>query len=128
MAEVIDFSSRAVMAKRQESGFRAFEDSGRAEERLFFVFRDQENYLILRYDDLESIGPGPGVEANRAVLLRFGGTVPREVRIEGTRLLDLVSLLRWQRVAFVEESPEGCAGGGDAVASINCISVRNMKQ
>ena len=52
------------------------------EPRLFLVFRNHD-YLILSYDDLESVGNPPGVEANSVVLLRFRGSVPREVRIRG---------------------------------------------
>ncbi len=126
MAEVIDFSSRAVLARQPASRYRAFAPSGQEAGRLFLISRDPNEYLILRYAELESIGPVRGVDANRAVLLRFGGSVAREVRIDGRRLLDLVSLLRWHRVEVVEEAPDGWDNDRDDVTSVSRITIREM--
>jgi hypothetical protein len=130
MGEVIDFSSRSVLALRPRDGYRAFEPSGRTEPCLFFVFRDKNSYLILRYAELESIASAPGEDANRVVLLRFHGSVTREVRIEGWRLMDLVRHLRWHRVAWVEEAPEGwdCQGDDGSTVVIHRISVREIRR
>jgi hypothetical protein len=117
-----------VLDYRPKRGYRAFESASQPEMHLFLVFRDPNQYLILRYAELESIGPVPGVDANRAVMLRFGGSVTRDVRIEGRRLLELVSLLRWHQVACVEESPKGWDNGDDAVVSISRITVREVKR
>src|SRR5271166_1802099 len=107
MGEVIGVYGVAAADPPQDE-YRAFKPSTARwpEPRLFLVFRNQD-YLILSYDDLESIGNPPGVEANSVVLLRFRGSVPREVRIEGQRLLGAVHYLWRQQVAWLQETPEG---------------------
>jgi hypothetical protein len=96
------------------------------EPRLFLVFRNRD-YLILRFADLESIGNPPGVEPNDLVLLRFHGSVIRDVRIEGRRLLDVVRHLWQQRIAWIKEKPEGWPGPLDgSVAVITRIGVRTV--
>src|SRR5262249_59021860 len=92
MADVIDLFGRGTVAAEPEGAYRAFRTlaGGEPERGLFLVFRNNVDYLIVSYDDLESIGNPRGVDPNRVVLLRFRGTVAREVRIEGARLLDLV--------------------------------------
>jgi hypothetical protein len=114
-------------AKQPKYEYRAFKrptaNSG-PEPRLFLVFRNQD-YLILDYFDLESIGNPPGVDPNDVVLLRFRGSVPREVRIEGRRLLDAVQYLWRERVAWLKETPAGWDGYAvDSVAVITSINVR----
>jgi hypothetical protein len=99
MADAIDLSDRSVAALQPEAEYRALEHYSTPEGCLSFVFRNRNTYLILRYAELKSIEPIPGEDANRVVLLRFCGSVTREVRIDGTRLLDLVRDLRSRRVA-----------------------------
>jgi hypothetical protein len=79
---------------------------GEVERMLFLVCRNHD-YLILSYEDMESIGNPPGIEPNSVVLLRFRGSVPREVRIEGYRLLDAVRLLWRRELKALQEAPEG---------------------
>src|SRR4051812_35702430 len=105
MADVIDFSNRNVVAFKARDGYQAYEPSGERQVHLFLVFRDPDRYLILRYADLESIAPVPGVASNRAVMLRFRGSVTRDVRLDGRRLLELVRHLRWHTVRYLEETP-----------------------
>ena len=107
--------------------YRAFRPSPAykgPEPRLFLVFRNQD-YLILHYGDLESIGNPPGVEPNDVVLLRFRGSVPREVRIEGRRLLDAVRYLWREQLTWLKETPAGWDGYADhSAAVITSITVR----
>ena len=127
MADVIDISGRAMTDHRPKGGYRAFETVDRPEKHLFLVFRDPNRYLILRYAELESIGSVPGVDSNRAVMLRFAGSVTRDVRIDGRRLLDLVRHLRWHQVAHVTEASWDRDNGDDTVASITRITVREVR-
>ena len=129
MANVIDFFGRTVAAKQPGKGYRAFELSDTPEEvHLFLVYRDPNRYLILRYAELESIAPVPGVESNRAVMLRFGGSTMRDVLIEGRRLLDLVRHLRWHQVAYIEETPWTSDNRDDRVVSIARITVKEVRR
>jgi hypothetical protein len=124
MAQVIDMFGRVVAAMQPKPGYTAFEATGRPELHLFLVFRDRNSYLILRYADLESIESAPGEDCNRVALLRFRGSIGREVRIEGRRLLDLVNHLQCHRVAWIEETPLACQRPADATVSVNRILVR----
>ena len=124
MADVIDFSNRNGAAVETGKGCRAFATTDTPGVHLFLVFRDPNRYLILRYSELESIAPVPGVDSNRAVMLRFGGSVVRDVRIDGRRLLDLVRHLRWHHVAYIEESPSKWDNRDDSVVSVTRITVK----
>ena len=87
------------------------------------MFRDNVHSLPLSYADLESIGSPPGIGPSRAMLLRFGGEVPRAVRIEG-RLLDAARHLRQRRIAWIwETTPGGNSHLGDAVPIVTRINV-----
>lgn len=95
------------MQEQPRDRYRAFRlSTERPEPFLFLVFRNQD-YLILPYADLESIGNPPGVEPNSVVVLIFRGSVIRKVRIEGRGLLFAVRYLWRQEVACLKETPEG---------------------
>lgn len=128
MADVIEFSGRSVAAV--ESGrYRAFATTDTPGGNLFLVLRDPNRYLILRYAELESIAPVPGIASNRAVMLRFGGSVVRDVRIDGRRLLDLVRYLRWHQVAYIEETPwKWTDNRDDGVVSVTRITVKEVRR
>jgi hypothetical protein len=128
MANVIDFSGRNAAALKPGNSYRAFEATDGPQMHLFLVFRDPNRYLILRYSELESIAPVPGVDSNRAVMLRFSGSVVRDVRIDGRRLLDLVRHLRWHHVAYVEETPWKWGLRDDSVASVTRIAVKEVRR
>ena len=121
------FWRRSGDADVLEDGYRAFGPStARGQEpRLFLCFRNND-YLILSYDDLESISNPPGVEATGVVLLRFRGSVPREVRIEGQWLLTAVRHLWRQQVAWLKETPEGWDGPTDGQTVITRMAVREL--
>jgi hypothetical protein len=128
MADVIDLFGGGTAA-RALGGYRAvrlFSD-GEPEGGLFLVFRNNVDYLILSYADLESIGNPSGVDPNEVALLRFCGTAPREVRIEGVRLLDLVDHLWHRRAACIRETPEDWSGPLDgSVPVVTRMSVREL--
>jgi hypothetical protein len=129
MADVIDLFGRGTAVAELKGGYRAFRLflDGEPEGGLFLVFRNNVDYLILSYADLESIGNPPGADPNEVVLLRFRGTAPREVRIEGLRLLDLVDQLWHQRAACIKEMPEGWSGPLDgSVPVVTRMSVREV--
>lgn len=128
MANVIDFSNRNAATVETGKGYRPFVTTGGPGMQLFLVFRDPNRYLILRYAELESIAPVPGVASNRAVMLRFGGSVVRDVRIDGRRLLDLVRYLRWHQVAYIEESPSKWDSRDDSVVSVTRITVKEVRR
>jgi hypothetical protein len=128
MADVIDFSGRNAAGLKTGKGYQAFAMSDTPGVHLFLVFRDPNRYLILRYSELESIAPVPGVDSNRAVMLRFGGSVVRDVRIDGRRLLDLVRHLRWHRVAYIEETPSKWDSRDDSVVSVRRITVKEVRR
>ena len=128
MADVIDFSGRNAAGLKRGKGYQAFELTSGPGMQLFLVFRDPNRYLILRYAELESIAPVPGIASNRAVMLRFGGSVVRDVRIDGRRLLDLVRHLRWHQVAYIEESPSKWDSRDDSVVSVTRITVKEVRR
>ena len=128
MADVIDFSGRNAAAKERGKGYRAFELTSGPGMQLFLVYRDPSRYLILRYAELESIAPVPGVESNRAVMLRFGGSTMRDIRLDGRRLLDLVRHLRWHQVAYIEETPWKSDNRDDSVVSVTRITVKEVRR
>jgi hypothetical protein len=129
MANVIDFSGRSVPPPQQGDGYRCFRltDDGKPEERLFLVFRDPSQYLILAYDDMESIGPARGRDPNDVAVLRFRGTVNREVRIEGWALMYVVDHLWRRRAVFLSETPAGWRRRGGNSPFITRISVREFR-
>ena len=131
MADVIElFGVGAVARRTEDGGYRAFRLFGNGEpgRGLFLVFRNNVDYLILSYADLESIGNPPGVAPNDVVLLRFRGTVAREVRVEGVRLLHLVDQLWHGRAACIREAPEGWSGPLDgSVPVITRMNVRELR-
>ena len=129
MADVIDLFGGGAAACQKEKGYRAVRPffDGEPEGGLFLVFRNDVDYLILSYADLESIGNPPGVDPNAVALLRFRGTVAREVRVEGERLLDLVDHLWHRRAACIKEMPEGWPGPLDgSVTVVTRMSVREI--
>jgi hypothetical protein len=126
MAEVIDISGRLVSRAQPKRGYAAFEVSDRPELHLFIVFGDRNSYLILRYADLESIESAPGQDCNRVVVLRFRGSVTREVRIEGRRLLDMVNYLQCHRVPWIEECQEAKFRTGDDQVRVDRVKVREI--
>ena len=128
MADVIEFSGRSTAAVETGKGYRAFATTDMPGRNLFLVFRDPNRYLILRYTELESIAPVPGIASNRAVMLRFGGSVVRDVRIDGRRLLDLVRYLRWHQVAYIEETPWKWDNRDDGVVSVTHITVKEVRR
>lgn len=129
MADVIDLFGRAMAAQRPRKEYRPCcpAADGMPAARLFLVFRNND-YLVLNYDDLESIGNPPGVPPNDVAMLRFRGSVVREVRIEGKRLLDVVDYL-WKRLTTkIEETPNGWIGRMDgSTAVVTRISVREIR-
>jgi hypothetical protein len=127
MAQVLDLFGRQVGPAQAKPGYRAFEVSDRPEADLFLVFSDQNRYLILRYADLESIGSSPGEDCNRVVMLRFHGSVKRDVRIEGRRLMELVDHLRWHKVPWIEETRKRWTPYGDDNVSVSRITVKEIK-
>ena len=127
MADVIDFSSRSVVALDNKDEFRSFGTERERQWHLFLVFRDPSDYLILRYADLESIAPVTGVSPDRAVMLRFGGSVIRDVRIDGERVLELVRHLRWHQVTFIEETPLKWLRGQPRT-TVTKITVREVRR
>jgi hypothetical protein len=128
MADVIDFSRRNAAGLKTGKGYQAFALSDTPGVHLFLVFRDPNRYLILRYAELESIAPLPGVASNRAVMLRFGGSTMRDVRLDGRRLLDLVRHLRWHQVAYIEETPWTRDNRDDSVVSVTRITVKEVRR
>ena len=128
MADVIEFSGRSAAAVETGKGYRAFATTDTPGRNLFLVFRDPNRYLILRYAELESIAPVPGIASNRAVMLRFGGSAVRDVRIDGRRLLDLVRYLRWHQVAYIEETPWKWDNRDDGVVSVTRITVKEVRR
>ena len=128
MGRVIEFFGGGAAGVNPKKGYQPFEATDTAQERLFLVFRDTNRYLILRYSELESISSVPGVESNRAVMLRFSGSAVRDVRLDGRRLLDLVRHLRWHRVSVITETPWKADNRNDSVVSISRISVRELRR
>jgi hypothetical protein len=128
MGDVIDLYGRRLAADRPSKGYEAFVVSEEAEPSVVFVFNNDRDYVILAYADLERIANPPGVEPNSVVVLRFGGSVKHEVRIEGYRLLDVVTLLRRHRIASVQETPRKWSGPKDgSVPVITRIMVREVR-
>ena len=128
MGDVIDFSGRRVGPAQAGNVYRAFKHSDYAEQYLFFVFHDTNRYLILRFAELERISSVPGVDSNRAVLLRFTGSDITEVRLDGHRLLELVSDLRFHQVSLIREAPPKWDGYRDDVVSVIRITVQTVKR
>ena len=93
MADVIDFSGRNAAAKETGKGYRAFELTSGPGTQLFLVYRDP----ILRYAELESIAPVPGIASNRAVMLRFGGSTLGNC---GSAPLGVCVYIRWGTAAI----------------------------
>ena len=114
MGNVIDLSGRSVPPPQQRDGYRCFrtKEDGGPVERLFLVFRDPTQYLILAYDDLESIGPARRRDPNAVAVLRFRGTVNREVRIEGWALMYVVDRLWRRQATSLSETPPGWRSRG----------------
>jgi hypothetical protein len=127
MGKVIEFLGRGAAGVKPGISYRAFEATDGPQMHLFLVFRDPNQYLILRYAELESISSVPGADSNRSVMVRFSGSVVRDVRIDGWRLLDLVRHLRWHHVSVVEESPWKWGHRDDSVAIVTRISVREVR-
>ena len=129
MGDVIDLYGRRLATARPSKGYEAFVVSEEAEPSVVFVFNNDRDYVILAYADLERIGNPPGVEPNSVVVLRFGGSGKHEVRIEGYRLLDVVTELRRRRVASVQETPRNWKGPRDgSVPVITRITVREVRR
>ncbi len=129
MGKVIDLSGKSVLPPQQRDGYCCFrlKDDGAPVERLFLVFRDPSQYLILAYDDMESIGPAPGRDPNSVAVLRFRGTVNREVRIDGGALMYVVDHLWRRQATCLSETPPGWRYRGDNSPFITRISVRELR-
>jgi hypothetical protein len=127
MGEVVDLFGQTLTAERPAGGYQAFSPSSspEPEPRLFLIFRT-EDYLILSYRDLESIGNPQGVDPNHEVLMRFGGSMPRDVRIEGRRLIDLVDYLWRQRIAWIKETPTSGFPFDGCTPIVSRIAVRRV--
>ncbi len=128
MGKVIELLGRGAAGVNPKKGYEPFKATETPQERLFLVFRDPNQYLILRYGELESISSVPGVESNRAVMLRFSGSAVRDVRIDGRRLLDLVRHLRWHHVSVITETPWKVDNRDDGVVSVSRISVKEVRR
>jgi hypothetical protein len=80
--------------------------SNKPESMVCFLMRSSPAFMVFSYANLDTIMPvidGPG--GVPTVVIRFTGTVVRDVRLEGRNLMPVVAYLQQHRVHWVRELP-----------------------
>jgi hypothetical protein len=95
---------------------------------LTLIYRDDLTFLTLPYSLLESVEPPPDGWANNALVLRFGGSVVRDVLLEGSNFVLLLPHLLEETISWVKELPAGMVIRNRAVTVIDRISVQKVER
>ncbi len=80
--------------------------SNKPEGMICFLMRGRPDFMIFSYANLDTIMPAiTGPEGDPAIVLRFSGTVIRDVRLEGRHLMPVVAYLQQHRLVWLRELP-----------------------
>jgi hypothetical protein len=96
---------------------------------IAFLMRQKPAFMAFSYGHLETIVLEPGSSPGSAlqIIIRFSGTVTREVRIEGRNLLALVRYLQQHRIHWARQAPTDALVRDKKATVITRITVAEVK-